>query len=92
MNDALNDPTRSGPPLSVAPGKTLHLSRNEIESLCTKAARGAGMAWGLAEEAGYAAGWLTSRGLDGAGLLAGQLRSAQGKSWQEICPVVVPGN
>ncbi len=91
MKNTLNDPTRSGPPLSVEPGKTLRLSRNEIESLCTKAARGAGMSWGLAEEAGYAAGWLASRGLDGAGVLATHLRSAQGNSWQDICPVVEPG-
>ncbi len=91
MSETLNDPTRSGPPLSVAPGKTLRLSRNEIESVCTKAARGAGMSWGLAEEAGYAAGWLASRGLDGAGVLARYLRRAQGKSWHDICPVVEPG-
>lgn len=91
MNNTLNDPTRSGPPLTVEPGKTLRLSRNEIESLCTKAARGAGMSWGLAEEAGYAAGWLASRGLDGAGVLTTHLRSAQGDSWQDICPVVAPG-
>lgn len=91
MNDTLNDPTRSGPPLSVAQGKTLRLSRNEVESVCAKAARGAGMTWGLAEEAGYAAGWLSSRGFDGAGALARHLRNAQGKSWQDICPVVQPG-
>lgn len=91
MNDTLNDPTRSGPPLSVAQGKTLRLSRNEVESVCAKAARGAGMTWGLAEEAGYAAGWLTSRGFDGAGALARHLRNAEGKSWQDICPVVQPG-
>ena len=91
MNDTLNDPTRSGPPLSVAPGKTLRLSRNEVESVCAKAARGAGMSWGLAEEAGYAAGWLVAHGFDGAGALARHLRHAQGKSWQDICPVVEPG-
>lgn len=91
MSTPLNDPTRSGPPLSVAPGKTLRLSRNEVESVCTSAARGAGMSWGLAEEAGYAAGWLVSQGLDGARMLARHLHDAQGKSWQEICPVVEPG-
>ncbi len=91
MKDTSNDPTRSGPPLSVAPGKTLRLSRNEVESVCAKAARGAGMSWGLAEEAGYAAGWLVSRGFDGAGVLARHLRHAQDKSWQDICPVVEPG-
>ena len=34
----------------------IRLSRNETEALCQKAARGAGMPWGLAEEAGFAAG------------------------------------
>ncbi|MEX5611478.1 DUF3726 domain-containing protein, partial [Pseudomonas protegens] len=34
----------------------MHASLNEIESLCKKAARGAGRAWGLAEEAGKAPG------------------------------------
>ncbi len=91
MNSTVNDPTRSGPPLSVASGTTLRLSRNEVESLCTKAARGAGMSWGLAEEAGYAAGWLVTHGLDGASMLARHLRCAQGKSWPEICPVVKAG-
>lgn len=34
------------------------LSLNEVESLVLKAARGAGLAWGLAEEAAAAAVWL----------------------------------
>ena len=80
MNSTVNDP-----------GKMLCLSRNEVESVCSKAARGAGMSWGLAEEAGYAAGWLVAHGLDGASMLARHLRSAQGKSWLDICPVVEPG-
>ena len=91
MNRIVNDPTRSGPPLTLTPGKSLRLSRNEVESVCTKAARGAGMSWGLAEEAGYAAGWLVAHGLDGASMLARHLHSAQGKSWPEICPVVKAG-
>ena len=36
--------------------KAVILSQNETESLCMKAARGAGFSWGLAEEAGIAAG------------------------------------
>jgi uncharacterized protein DUF3726 len=46
------------------------VSRNEIESLALKAARGAGMSWGLAEEAAIAAGWLAGHGLPWAGTLA----------------------
>jgi uncharacterized protein DUF3726 len=80
------DPTRSGSPMPV--GKSVRLSRNEIDQLCQKAARGAGMTWGLAEEAGFAATWLATRGLDGPGALLAQLQSADGRAWYEICPVV----
>lgn len=36
----------------------LDLARSELRLLITKAARGAGLSWGLAEEAGWAADWL----------------------------------
>ena len=39
------------------------LSLGEISFVVFKAARGAGFAWGLAEEAGHAARWLTTQGL-----------------------------
>jgi hypothetical protein len=39
------------------------LSFNEIESLASKSARGAGFAWGLAEEVAAAAGWLARAGI-----------------------------
>lgn len=42
------------------------LSYSELRSLVTKAARGAGLDWGLAEEAGWAAEWLARRGLPAA--------------------------
>lgn len=48
-------------------------SLNEIAVLSRKAARGAGMAWGLAEEAGDAVRWLEERGLPGCRALAGSL-------------------
>lgn len=44
----------------------VYLSRTETEVLCLKAARGAGYSWGLAEEAGVAAGQLWAQGIDGA--------------------------
>lgn len=62
-----NDPTRSGSPIPA--GQGAHLSDNEIEQLCLKAARGAGLSWGLAEEAGFACVWLARHGLDGPGAL-----------------------
>lgn len=45
------------------------LSLSETEALCTRAARGAGLDWGTAEEAGGAARWLAARGLPGCALL-----------------------
>ena len=40
-------------------------SIGEIGALATKAARGSGLDWGLAEEAGYAVNWLQRRQLPG---------------------------
>lgn len=68
-----NDPTQSGTLLPEAIAPELILSRNEVEGLCAKAARGAGLSWGLAEEAGRAAGWLVVHGLDGADALLAEL-------------------
>ncbi len=42
-------------------------SLSEIQSTCKKAAKGAGLTWGLAEEVGMIAKSLTKLGLDGAG-------------------------
>ena len=50
-------------------------SLGEIESQCKKASRGAGMAWGMAEEAGKSARWLAAQGIDGPALLAHCLQS-----------------
>lgn len=46
------------------------LSLSEVESIAIKAARGAGLDWGLAEEAAFATRWLVEQGLDGPALLA----------------------
>jgi len=43
----------------------VRLSLSEINALCFKAARGAGFDWGEAEEAGWAASWLSRAGLSG---------------------------
>ena len=45
-------------------------THSEIRATCTKAARGAGCPWGLAEEAGMAAVRLQALGLEGAEALA----------------------
>jgi len=77
-------------------------SLNEVETLCRKAARGAGYGWGLAEEAGHAARWLEARGCLGAQSLAALLEEIDGSPpanmtprlgavWQAstpLCPII----
>lgn len=46
------------------------MSLNEVEAMVRKAARGAGLSWGVAEEAGRAARWLCALGHDGVGAAA----------------------
>ena len=41
----------------------IDMAHSELRSLVTKAARGAGMSWGMAEEAGWAAEWLARRSM-----------------------------
>ncbi|MEM7491496.1 MAG: DUF3726 domain-containing protein [Pseudomonadota bacterium] len=69
-------------------------SGGEIEALCRKAARGAGMTWGLAEEAGRAVRWLEGWGLAGADALAEVLAAPDfgaprrdGRVWSGTCPI-----
>lgn len=45
-------------------------SFGEVRALAVKAARGAGMSWGMAEEAGFACHWLEQHSLPGTDLLA----------------------
>ncbi|WP_137701469.1 DUF3726 domain-containing protein [Marimonas lutisalis] len=46
------------------------LSLNEVEATAKRAARGAGLSWGMAEEAGKAVRWLSAQGLPGCAALA----------------------
>lgn len=85
------DQTRGDSTPFLNEGQVASLSRNEVAALCMKAARGAGMSWGLAEEAGYAAAWLVQHGVDGPGQLHAHLAQAEGRSWTDICPQVAPG-
>lgn len=52
-------------------------SLSEIDANCRKAARGSGLSWGYAEEAGKAARWLAAHQLPGAALLADYLTLRQ---------------
>ena len=74
-------------------------SLNEVEALSRKAARGAGLSWGLAEEAGRATRWLVVHGLPGPEVLLAALTRLDGlphearaplDGWQArdtLCPV-----
>lgn len=69
-------------------------SLGEARALAVKAARGAGLPWGLAEEAGFALRWLQARGLPGAQALAAYLewRAAGGVTDTESgphCPLLL---
>lgn len=56
----------------------MKVSLNQIEQTARKAARGAGLAWGLADEVGRAMRWLHTYGLNGAALLAAHLDGVGG--------------
>ena len=62
-------------------------SLNEIRALATGAARGAGLPWGVAEEAGRAARWLEARGLAGLSALDGALERLSAADWRRCVPV-----
>jgi hypothetical protein len=80
---------------------SLTLSMNEVDALCRKATRGAGMSWGLAEEAGKATRFLAERNLPGPERLAawlahrdfaGSLKGfdAAGLEWRPLGPALDP--
>jgi hypothetical protein len=62
-------------------------SLNEIEMTSFKAARGAGVPWGLAEEAGKAARWLAAHKLPALDALAGMLDLIDRRSYGDLTPV-----
>lgn len=61
-------------------------SLGEIESLAQKATRGAGMDWGIAEDAGKAVRWLSAAGWPGAEALAALLQDTAATPWQARRP------
>lgn len=64
------------------------VSLGEVETYGRRAARGAGLAWGLAEEAGRAARWLAERGLPGIELLQALLAANDGRAYADMAPVI----
>lgn len=69
----------------------MECSLNEVETCARRAARGAGMSWGLAEEAGKAVRWLAARGLPAVALLAELLTRNDGRSYRALAPVLGAG-
>lgn len=68
------------------------LSLNEIEAQAKRAARGAGLSWGMAEEAGRAARWLASHDLPGSAHLADVLAMNDGLPQSDVAPVSLEGD
>lgn len=62
-------------------------SLNEVEALARKAARGAGLSWGLSEEAGRATRWLIAHGLPGAEVLLAALTRLDGLPHAAVAPL-----
>lgn len=86
-----HDPARAGPPVPTSPDGLARFSLAEIETLSAKAGRGAGLPWGLAEEAGAAARWLAGQGLPGPELLVRHLEAYDRRPWAEVAPIIDGG-
>jgi Protein of unknown function (DUF3726) len=66
-------------------------SLNEVEAMCRRAARGAGLSWGMAEEAGKAARWLSAHSLPGPAILLSLLEQNDGTAYEDLAPMNVEG-
>lgn len=69
----------------------MECSLNEVQTLSHKAARGAGLAWGVAQDTGWAVRWLEARHLPGAAALAPSLAALDGQDIEAFQPVIGPG-
>ena len=87
MSSEANDPTSVGAAAPAGGGEAL-LSLAEMEALAIKAARGAGLSWGMGEEAGAAVRWLAAHGLPGPELMLRHLDAFDRREWGAIAPVV----
>lgn len=61
-------------------------SLNELETLVKRATRGAGLSWGIAEEAGKSARWLASRGFPAGALVFAWLQQGEQVAYRERVP------
>lgn len=66
-------------------------SLNQIDQISRKAARGAGLPWGLADDAGKAVRWLHACGLNGAAALANLLDRQDYRDCRPLAPASLSG-
>ena len=69
----------------------MNRSLNEIETHAKRAARGAGLSWGMAEEAGRATRWLAAHGLSGPEVLSDVLAQSDQRSLHRVSPPTLGG-
>ena len=62
----------------------ISLTQSEVEALAYKATKGAGLPWGIAEEAAFMASWFHARGVDILTPLAAHLDQIKGQIWVEL--------
>lgn len=67
-------------------------SLSEVEATARKATRGAGLSWGMAEDAARATRWLCAFGLDGCAALAAELAAVDGTGLAELAPRDLTGD
>lgn len=67
----------------------MSFSLNEIEAMSKKAARGSGLSWGIAEEAGKAVRWLASHNLPGARALVDLLALNETAAGRTAAPMAL---
>ncbi|MEM9575767.1 MAG: DUF3726 domain-containing protein [Pseudomonadota bacterium] len=67
----------------------MNYSLNEIEALAKRAARGAGLSWGMAEEAAKATRWLAAHDLAGPALLADVLTRNDRRAHAQVAPTTL---
>ena len=67
------------------------LSVGEVAALATQAARGTGLAWGVAEEFGLATAWLHARGISALDLVADHLAWGEARAWPPVPEALARG-
>lgn len=69
----------------------MNVSLNEIDAMSKRASRGAGLSWGLAEEAGKATRWLVAHEFAGLEMLADIIDRLDKKTLDDVSPIIVAG-